>query len=44
MRNTAVSELLINPKRYALITFNTLPHLDYSMSDDATGRVMQTYA
>ncbi len=39
MRNTAVSELLVTPKRCVLLTFNTLPHLD----DDA-GRAMQTYA
>lgn len=39
MRNTAVSELLVTPKRCVLLTFNTLPHLD-----DATGRAMQTYA
>jgi broad specificity phosphatase PhoE len=39
MRNTSVSELLVTPKRYVLLTFNTLPHLD-----DVTGRAMQTYA
>jgi broad specificity phosphatase PhoE len=39
MRNTAVSELLITPKRCVLLTFNTLPHLD-----DDVGRAMQTYA
>ena len=39
MRNTAVSELIVTPKRCVLLTFNTLPHLD----DDA-GRAMQTYA
>ena len=39
MRNTAVSELLVTPKRCVLLTFNTLPHLD-----DASGRLMQTYA
>lgn len=39
MRNTAVSELMVTPKRCVLLTFNTLPHLD-----DATGRTMQTYA
>jgi broad specificity phosphatase PhoE len=39
MRNTAVSELIVTPKRSVLLTFNTLPHLD-----DATGRAMQTYA
>ncbi len=39
MRNTAVSELIVTPKRCVLLTFNTLPHLD-----DAAGRAMQTYA
>lgn len=39
MRNTAVSELLVTPKRCVLLTFNTLPHLD-----DEMGRAMQTYA
>lgn len=39
MRNTAVSELVVTPKRCVLLTFNTLPHLD-----DDSGRVMQTYA
>jgi broad specificity phosphatase PhoE len=28
IRNTAVSEFTFNPKRHALLTFNTLPHLD----------------
>ncbi len=28
MRNSAVSELAFTPKRHALVTFNTLPHLD----------------
>ncbi|QHE88222.1 histidine phosphatase family protein [Hydrogenophaga sp. BPS33] len=28
IRNCAVTELQFNPKRYALLTFNTLPHLD----------------
>lgn len=28
LRNTAVSELAFTPKRHALHTFNTLPHLD----------------
>jgi broad specificity phosphatase PhoE len=28
IRNTAVSEFAFNPKRHALQTFNTLPHLD----------------
>ncbi len=39
MRNTAVSELLVTPKRCVLLTFNTLPHLD-----DAAGQSMHTYA
>jgi broad specificity phosphatase PhoE len=39
MRNTAVSELLVTPKRCVLLTLNTLPHLD-----DEMGRAMQTYA
>jgi broad specificity phosphatase PhoE len=39
MRNTAMSELLVTPKRCVLLTFNTLPHLD-----DAAGRAIQTYA
>jgi broad specificity phosphatase PhoE len=28
LRNTAVTEFAFNPKRHALLTFNTLPHLD----------------
>ena len=28
IRNTSVSELAFTPKRHALVTFNTLPHLD----------------
>jgi broad specificity phosphatase PhoE len=28
LRNSAVSELRVSPKRHSLITFNTLPHLD----------------
>ncbi len=28
IRNSALSELHFNPKRHALLTFNTLPHLD----------------
>jgi hypothetical protein len=28
MRNSAVTEFSFTPKRHALITFNTLPHLD----------------
>ncbi len=39
IRNTAVSELAFNPKRHALLTFNTLPHLD---APSHTG--WQTYA
>jgi broad specificity phosphatase PhoE len=39
MRNTAVSELIVTPKRCILLTFNTLPHLD-----DEAWRAMQTYA
>jgi len=27
-RNSAVTELAFNPKRHALVTYNTLPHLD----------------
>jgi len=27
MRNSALSELAFTPKRHALVTFNTLPHL-----------------
>jgi broad specificity phosphatase PhoE len=44
MRNTAVSELIVTPKRCVLLTFNTLPHLDDPSSDDDSGRAMQTYA
>jgi broad specificity phosphatase PhoE len=44
MRNTAVSELLVTPKRCVLLTFNTLPHLDYPSLDDSAGRAIQTYA
>jgi broad specificity phosphatase PhoE len=39
IRNTAVSELAFNPKRHALLTFNTLPHLDAPPHSD-----WQTYA
>jgi broad specificity phosphatase PhoE len=39
IRNTAVSELAFNPKRHALLTFNTLPHLDAPPHCD-----WQTYA
>ncbi len=28
IRNSAVTELHFNPKRYTLVTYNTLPHLD----------------
>jgi broad specificity phosphatase PhoE len=28
IRNSAVSEFNFSPKRHALMTFNTLPHLD----------------
>jgi broad specificity phosphatase PhoE len=28
IRNTALSELKVSPRRHTLITFNTLPHLD----------------
>jgi broad specificity phosphatase PhoE len=28
IRNCAVTELVFNPKRYTLLTYNTLPHLD----------------
>ncbi len=28
LRNTAVTEFAFNPKRYALLTYNTLPHLE----------------
>jgi len=28
MRNSAVTEFAFTPKRHALVTFNTLPHLD----------------
>jgi broad specificity phosphatase PhoE len=28
IRNTAVSEFAFNPKRFSLLTFNTIPHLD----------------
>lgn len=39
MRNTAVSELIVTPKRCAVLTYNTLPHLD-AVAD----RALQTYA
>ncbi|MEY4677277.1 MAG: hypothetical protein RLZZ470_1784, partial [Pseudomonadota bacterium] len=28
IRNTAVSELVFNPKRHSLVSFNTINHLD----------------
>ena len=28
MRNSAVTEFAVTPKRHALITYNTLPHLE----------------
>ena len=28
LRNSAVSEFSFNPKRYNLLSFNTLPHLE----------------
>jgi hypothetical protein len=28
LRNTAVSEFAFSPKRHALLTYNTLPHLE----------------
>ena len=39
IRNSAVSEFVFNPKRHALLTFNTLPHLD-----DAQYADWMTYA
>jgi broad specificity phosphatase PhoE len=39
IRNTAVTEFAFNPKRHALLTFNTLPHLDA-----APYSAWQTYA
>ncbi len=36
IRNSAVSELVFNPKRYSLLTFNTLPHLDEARYADWT--------
>ncbi len=44
MRNTAVSELVITPKRCVLLTFNTLPHLDYANADDVASRIAPSYA
>lgn len=34
IRNTAVSEFSVNPKRHTLVTFNTLPHLDTAPYSD----------
>ncbi len=39
IRNSAVTEFSFNPKRHALLTFNTLPHLD-----SPQGAEMVTYA
>ena len=39
IRNSAVSEFAFNPKRFSLLTFNTLPHLD-----DEQGAAMVSYA
>ena len=39
MRNSAVTEFAFTPKRHALITFNTLPHLEGA---DYTGWVTHT--
>ena len=39
IRNSALTEFVFNPKRYSLLSFNHLPHLD---SDDFAG--WQTYA
>ncbi|GAC1524869.1 MAG: histidine phosphatase family protein [Ramlibacter sp.] len=35
LRNTSVTEMAFNPKRFALVTFNTLPHLDAPALRDA---------
>ena len=29
IRNSALSEFVFTPKRHALLSFNTLPHLDH---------------
>jgi broad specificity phosphatase PhoE len=29
IRNSSVTELVFTPKRHALVTYNTLPHLDH---------------
>ena len=34
IRNSAVTEFVFNPKRYSLLTFNTLPHLDTAQHAD----------
>ena len=34
IRNSAVTEFVFNPKRYSLLTFNTLPHLDAAQYAD----------
>ena len=34
IRNSALSEFVFNPKRHALLTFNTLPHLDAAQYAD----------
>ena len=34
IRNSAVTEFVFNPKRYSLLTFNTLPHLDAEQYSD----------
>lgn len=39
IRNTALTEMAFTPKRHALLTFNTLPHLD-----DAASASWVTYA
>ena len=39
IRNSALTEFVFNPKRYSLLTFNTLPHLDAPHYAD-----WQTYA
>jgi broad specificity phosphatase PhoE len=34
IRNTAVTEFVVAPRRHALLTFNTLPHLDAAAYED----------
>ena len=34
IRNTAVSELVFNPKRHSLVSFNTINHLDATLYRD----------